>query len=209
MRTNRGLVLIVFAASAALAFLAGGCWHVGPIPDGSNAPSDTDTDPESCTSGGGWYDTATDLCWQNPPADSGMVQDEAIAYCDNLDLDGRNDWRLPMIQELISLLRGCVDGLATGDLGASTCGVNDPDCLYDSCYNSLQCSGCSQFEGPDDDPEDCYWVPSLVGTCGFYMSSSSVIDSEDEVCCVGFHLGCPAYGSEDVQGHVRCVRGGP
>ena len=32
-----------------------------------------------------------------------MTWEEALAYCDNLDLVGREDWRLPTLKELDSI----------------------------------------------------------------------------------------------------------
>ena len=49
-------------------------------------------------------DTTTGLMWQQgTPADR-MTWDEAVAYCKDLKLNGHNDWRLPTIHELISLV---------------------------------------------------------------------------------------------------------
>ena len=83
----------------------------------------TDTNTDNCTGIDSWYDPATDLCWQNQPLDDFSNWDESIAYCSALSLGGHDDWRLPLIQELISLIRGCVDTNATDDLSISECGV--------------------------------------------------------------------------------------
>jgi len=51
-------------------------------------------------------DNATNLMWQNE-IESKTVQKqwgEAIGYCKNLTLGGYNDWRLPNIRELFSLV---------------------------------------------------------------------------------------------------------
>ena len=47
-------------------------------------------------------DTATGLMWQQAGA-SGMTWEQALAYCEGLDLGGHADWRLPSIKELRSL----------------------------------------------------------------------------------------------------------
>ncbi len=54
-------------------------------------------------------DVATGLQWQDDYSDNGgAVKDanwtEAMAYCDNLTLDGRSDWRLPSQKELRTLV---------------------------------------------------------------------------------------------------------
>lgn len=66
------------------------------------------------TSGESVTDNVTGLIWtQTPDIDSSgtinasdkLLPDAAIAYCENLILDGRSDWRLPSIKELYSLMQ--------------------------------------------------------------------------------------------------------
>jgi hypothetical protein len=175
--------------------------------DGGVAPDMTDCE-------GGKLDPLTNLCWQNPPSTDAFTWADAVTYCDNLFLGSHDDWRLPMIQELISLLRGCVGGTETGDLSTSTCGVTDPDCLENSCWDADPCEWCDQLGGPDDNPEGCYWDTELEGTCYGYWSSSSYVDDESYRWYVLFNVGGAYYGDvsyigESVTGPARCVRGGP
>lgn len=181
-----------------------GCWHVSSLAE--DASPDSETDGATCTAGGNWNDEATGLCWVNPPSTNTFTWDDAVAYCDGLSLGGFDDWRLPLIQELISLLRGCVNGTATGDLSASDCGVTDPDCLGYECGDA--CNFCDYLTGPDDDPDGCYWVPGLEGTCGWYWSSSHVtfITSTWNVV---FSVGNAEHYPEIGISYARCVRGGP
>jgi hypothetical protein len=48
-------------------------------------------------------DNNTGLIWQIVPSDDHMSIDEATEYCENLELGGRTDWRLPTAEELFSL----------------------------------------------------------------------------------------------------------
>lgn len=48
-------------------------------------------------------DSATGLIWQKGHA-SGKRWKEALEYCENLDYAGHTDWRLPNINELVSLM---------------------------------------------------------------------------------------------------------
>ncbi|MCB1121089.1 MAG: DUF1566 domain-containing protein [Verrucomicrobiae bacterium] len=48
-------------------------------------------------------DQATGLVWQKTGPAEAMSWEEALTYCDNLDLTGEKDWRLPNIKELRSL----------------------------------------------------------------------------------------------------------
>jgi hypothetical protein len=67
---------------------------------------------------------ATKLEWMNPPGTSDVAG--ALAYCDALVLGGHDDWRLPTIDELRSLIRGCANTVTGGPCGASdTCRSGD------------------------------------------------------------------------------------
>jgi hypothetical protein len=48
-------------------------------------------------------DTSTSLTWQKASS-SGKTWEQALAYCENLQLGGYTDWRLPTIKELQSLV---------------------------------------------------------------------------------------------------------
>ena len=49
-------------------------------------------------------DSSTGLMWQQETADSPMTWNEALAYCEGLNLCGHSDWRLPNINDLRSLI---------------------------------------------------------------------------------------------------------
>ena len=54
-------------------------------------------------------DSATNLEWQDDYSDNGgtikqTTWNDAISYCETLSLDGKNDWRLPNLNELTSLV---------------------------------------------------------------------------------------------------------
>ncbi|MCK9464119.1 MAG: DUF1566 domain-containing protein, partial [Proteobacteria bacterium] len=115
MKTTRGLLLAMLVVGM-FAFLA--CGNRKEAAPGSTTECD-----------GGQLDPATNLCWQNPPPDDKLNWEAAKAYCDGLSLGGHDDWRLPKIHELNSIVRGCVNGTASGDLRKSKCGVADPGCL--------------------------------------------------------------------------------
>ncbi|MEJ2110007.1 MAG: DUF1566 domain-containing protein [Acidobacteriota bacterium] len=60
---------------------------------------DPDTVPEALT----WTDSLTGLEWQNRSPGK-MIWQDALDYAQSLRLDGKNDWRLPTIAELETLL---------------------------------------------------------------------------------------------------------
>jgi len=49
-------------------------------------------------------DTCTGLMWQKTPPPGTRSWQSALAYCEDLDLAGYGDWRLPNVRELLSIL---------------------------------------------------------------------------------------------------------
>ena len=123
-----------------------------------------------------------------------------MTYCDGLALGGRDDWHLPTINELRSLIRGC-PATETG----GSCGVTDT-CLGDGCRNDA-CVGCSFLGGPGTG--EAYWPPRLGGTAYWYWSSSSYAGGASNAWSVAFHCGYVDYYDETLTVYVRCVRPGP
>jgi hypothetical protein len=143
----------------------------------ADSDSDTDTDtatffPQDCA--GGRYDSVRDLCWQYPPPDETLDWENAVDYCDDLDLAGHTDWTLPGRQDFVDLLGGCDDDVLGGNAG-----------YCDSCADS---STCSSLFGPD---EDWYWSSSPVGGASAWFAyffngyvEWLLIDNEGSTRCV-------------------------
>jgi len=177
----------------------------------SDTDSDTDTDTESesdtdtssddtlpdCP--GGKLDVATDLCWQHPPPVETMLYGAAYDYCNDLTEGGFLDWRLPLIQELLSLVVGC-----------GPCGVHDPDCLVSACSEGPECAACERYDGPG--PGGCYWNAAFGDECGLvsWLSDSEVTDQSSYVWNARFDRGDPGWVNTALVGNrVRCVRDVP
>ena len=62
-----------------------------------NQPSFKDNGDDTVT------DNVTELVWQKNPAEA-MTWQEALKYCENLELTGRSDWRLPVPLEAMGIL---------------------------------------------------------------------------------------------------------
>jgi hypothetical protein len=186
-------------------------WNDCQCGDGVNPEPDTDSDTDTdVTSGilicdGGKWDPITNLCWQDPPSDNFVNWSDAIIGCDNLVLGGHSDWRLPDIEELISLIRGCQDGTATGDVSRSFCTIVGCE-EADNCDETSTCESCSLAS--DLEAEFCYWDTSLTGLCHWYWSSSPYADGTTFAWYVFFDDGAAHYHGPERTGLARCVRNG-
>jgi uncharacterized protein DUF1566 len=184
----------------------------------SDADSDSDTDDSECTASGNWYDSQSGLCWQTPLSILRMNWYEASGtadathnswgltdYCGHLNAGGLSDWRLPNVGELITLIRGCQNGTATGDLSLSTCEMTPAGCLAtDSCSGHSNCDFCNNYGGPG--VGGCRRDPVLSGDCTKFWSSSSLVPYSGYVWSVSF-LNGNVFGHDKVDySHVRCVR---
>jgi hypothetical protein len=155
---------------------------------------------------GGWFDPTSGLCWQDPPSDTALRWDDAIAHCDGLSLAGfgPGSWRLPTIDELRSLVRGCLASETGG-----VCTLVD-SCTDSSCWSEL-CSGSYALGGPG--AGGCYWPTNFTGRCYAFWSSTfwPPIDFSEPIsaCFVLFSTGLVSYVSEGNGLSVRCVRSGP
>jgi len=159
----------------------------------SDADSDSDTDADTDTD----TDTDSDLIWQVTDLPGIRHWQEAVDYCEQLDLDGHTDWRLPSISELRTLIRGCPATVTGG-----TCGVTD-SCAETECRDDT-CAGCPHLQGPGG--EDCYW-PDDFTDCTGYWCSTSVSDDTSKAYTVGFGRGrIMIYNKTTISSGTRCVR---
>ena len=148
---------------------------------------------------GVWTDPVTGYTWQEQPANNTMRWQQATDYCNDLTLDGHDDWRLPTISELRTLIRGC----SATETGGS-CGVTDTCLSYPSCQDD-SCGGCTTGGGPAD---GCYWPQGMQGSCGWFWSSSDAGDSSP-AWGVNFSVGLVGSVDKGNSHDVRCVRRGP
>lgn len=145
-----------------------------------------------------WEDGATGYTWQVTPPTTAMSWQNAVAYCNTLMLGGHENWQLPKISELRSLVKGCQSTMSSG-----LCAVAD-DCLSDSCATS--CSGCTTNVGPAD---GCYWPEALAGSCktAFWsVSSPTNAGSTEDSWYVHFGNALIAHIGMSHLASVRCLR---
>lgn len=162
---------------------------------GDDDAADDDADDDAADDDA---DAFADLIWQDPPAEEKMTWFEAIEYCKNASIDGQDEWRLPSISELRSLIRGC----AATELGGS-CGITD-DCAHALCWNST-CSGCGFLEGPG--VGGAYWPEGMSGEIDWYWSYSQIEGDDVRAWGVYFDVGDVGAYYFGAHNNVRCVRG--
>ncbi len=178
----------------------------------SDSDTDNDTDSDSDSDSDGDTDSDTDadierettidgLIWEIYPDGTAMSLSDAVTHCENLNLNGHYDWRVPTISELRTLVDGCP---ATETSGSCTTTDDCLSCLDDTCSSCFEDGG----NGPD---AGCFRKAVLNGTCGVYWSSSTdeIFSSEDRVWCIHFGYGMMSsciVDSVNNGPYVRCVR---
>lgn len=120
-----------------------------------------------------WVDDATGLLWQKCLLvsadlwyDVGLIKN----HCDTMEYAGYDDWRMPTIDELRSLIVGCQNTQPGGE-----CGVTN-ECYDKECRNDA-CDGCTYPSGPI---EGCFQNQNLNYSCyGFWspMSIETVVEN--------------------------------
>ena len=132
------------------------------------------------------------LVWSKKATET-MKWANAQTYCNDLTEGGFDDWRLPTISELRTLILNCPGTMPDGN-----CAVKDPDCLsMSSCYTEATCS-CS---------EDLSGKYSVFEETDILWSSSIRSDSTTARWRVDFDSASPHTLNKELDyGTVRCVR---
>ncbi|MCB1152342.1 DUF1566 domain-containing protein, partial [bacterium] len=66
--------------------------------DDDDSAADDDSDDDV------WVDVTSEYAWQTQAPDTAYIWEDAKKHCDDLSLGGHDDWRLPSISELRSLV---------------------------------------------------------------------------------------------------------
>lgn len=162
---------------------------------GSCHSADPTTPPTELTT---WRDPATGLTWQDPPFPERHAWSDGAAACAALEIDGVGGFRLPTIDELRTLARGCDATVSGGACEVTTL------CLATSCGTEV-CQGCTENGGPGF--EGSYRLSVLTGDYMTSWTSSVPPDAPDQAWTVGFG-GCHVLTYDKVQDNIntRCVR---
>ncbi|MCL4233352.1 MAG: DUF1566 domain-containing protein [Deltaproteobacteria bacterium] len=151
-------------------------------------------DDEEKDKGDTWTDPATSFTWQVERSEK-LVWDDAVAYCENLELGGADLWRLPNIGELRTLIRGCP---ATEIGGACRIAA---DCLSSEC-ESWDCDGCWSDEGGAEGY--CFAPPELDHVCGEFWSTSQ-LEGYGLMGYIYFGDAMVSFGSTEIPRYARCL----
>ena len=213
---------VMYGFSCKKQYCEPGATQPGYCPDGTVTEQvckedGTGWEPGDCTKYTFWNDPATNLTWQDPQKDAyssediGLTQPDAVRYCEELVMGGYDDWRLPNIDEMRTVIRGNPGTETGGDCpmadGSARADMTDP-----------ACAPITDFGGPG--VGGCYWVPEFTGTCNKpdpaaeghpleFVSSTVASDNKDWVGCVLFDKGAVSFNHIHSYADVRCVRNGP
>jgi len=158
------------------------------IVDPENLPECSSTSATPCK------DSATGLIWSGKG--SMYTWSNAVSSCDNLTTIGYDDWRLPNISELRTLIQNCSDTVTNASCGVIDTGDSSTSCLTSSCWTAAACTSCSSTS----------YVYSKFGDTGIFWSSSVVSDFSDLAWFVNFTYGRVNNNKKNNYFNIRCVR---
>jgi len=137
-------------------------------------------------------------------ASSYQSWDEAKSRCEDLVLAGKDDWRLPDIDELRGLILGCPKTHVSG-----SCGVHaNPKCTEEKkCFSKEDCWPCSMNGGPGGNGS--YLDPLFLEPDRMYWSSTmaEMVMAEKRAWGVSFYDGNVRVAPVTDFQQARCVRG--
>ena len=154
-----------------------------------------------------WSDPDSGLMWQVwPKGNAEFDHYSAIEHCEALVYGEYDDWHLPTISELRSVIRGCPSTQLDGNCNVTdTC--NSIECWSENCY------GCKFQDGPAE--SGIYW-PEIFSESDKYfegnklfLSSTKVLVTDipdDDSWCVLFDVAMVSLTSNNMILTARCVR---
>ncbi len=140
--------------------VSGTCLPTGCDYNHQTEVCDHGCDQGACITCPGWQDPSTGLCWEEPVASGDVAWIEAGNHCSGLNGGGAELWRLPTIDELRSLIRGCDKTIYRASYGSGECPTSH---ACPTCYSTADClSPCSDNGGSGQ--SGCYMDSALACT---------------------------------------------
>ena len=136
-----------------------------------------------------WSDWAERMPWS-----------EAVNYCKNLSEGGFDDWRLPNIDELRTLIKD------RRTVAGGACKVSERSgCLSKSCWSWETCAEACDHNWDKCTAYDDGRYSKFGDTGSYYWSSSVRSDNSNNAWGVSFNYGL-VYNGNKYNYYVRCVR---
>jgi hypothetical protein len=178
-----------------------------PDDDGDTSAPEQPSFPEcSPASAKPCIDSATGLIWSSATSQNKKWA-EAGSHCNGLTEGGFEDWRMPTISELRTLVRNCQKTAAGG-----ACNVTD-ECTASystanpKCYDINLCTSTTNALGIERCGDKTDGSYSLLGDASVYLWSSSVPDEDhDKAWYIYFKNTNILNQKKTLTGMVRCVR---
>ena len=145
-----------------------------------------------------WTDPDSGVTWARAPAGQTLPFDKAQARCEALTLDGHDDWVLPSVEAIRSLIRDCPTTVTGGACKVSSL-CAEPGCFGEPCF------GCAFLKG---ERRGCYWPDALGRDCDWVWSSTEVAGRPGFVWFADYPYGFVLPISKDYEMGAWCVRGG-
>ena len=120
---------------------------------------------------GVWVDESTGLMWQNEGVSLYGDEKRSVLmddYCGKFTLAGYEDWRMPDIGELRSIIDHC-EAMETG----GSCGVSATCTDFYDCWSEESCQACERNNSG-------YLKEGLQGGLGWYWSSSKYLWTDED-----------------------------
>lgn len=114
------------------------------ISDDDLADDDDDTYPPLQCADGMCLDPSSGLTWVQVESMSVFTWEDAKTYCQELVFGGYDNWKLPSISELRTIVRGCPQTETDG-----SCEVTDENTVFsEQTIEDHLCGGCDWWAGP-------------------------------------------------------------
>ena len=158
--------------------------------DKQNDASNSDISESANSTNKNESQATENLKWSQKTSER-MNWNQAINYCKNLHEDNHNDWHLPTISELMTLIQNCPATQIGGKCKVTDNCLSHSDCGNDACF------GCKS------DNSGKY---SKLGDTDPFWSSSTASDYTYFAWHVNFYSGHVLVVNKSGYDYVRCVR---